>query len=280
MLLVGWPCSSHRDQGAADRPERREPGRRAHARALASHDEVETSTTCSPSSWARRHGRGQGEDAARPADRALSTRSTASSAAFERRSRRCAGCSSSPTSATERAGPCDAEQVALAARLRGSGFLNCVRSSAHAARVETEARCALAKRCAMQLRPDAFAAHPRAEARVVVLAAAHLADARHHARGALREVLLEPLAGTAGSPPRAGAARCRMRRVAPAAGGGLEDALDLGLVDERDDRRDAHADRHAGVAPASRSCAGADAARRRAARGCGRASASSEVTET
>ena len=33
--------------------------------------------------------------------------------------------------------------------------------------------------------------------------------------------------------------------LAPGRGGGLEDALELRLVDERDDRRDAHADRHA-----------------------------------
>ena len=53
--------------------------------------------------------------------------------------------------------------------------------------------------------------------------------------------------------------------------GGFEDALDLRLVDERDDRRDAHAHRHAGARPAPRSCAAAGAARRRAARGCARA---------
>jgi hypothetical protein len=39
-------------------------------------------------------------------------------------------------------------------------------------------------------------------------------------------------------------ARCRTPS-SPGGRGGLEDALDLGLVDERDDRRDAHADRHA-----------------------------------
>ncbi len=81
---------------------------------------------------------------------------------------------------------------------------------------------------------------------VVVLAAAHLAHPGHDPCGAVGEVLVEPaledrihFPGQAQDDAERRGRACRRGR--------LEDALDLRLVDERDDRRDAHAHRHAGA---------------------------------
>ena len=59
--------------------------------------------------------------------------------------------------------------------------------------VQAQAGAGLVEALAQQFGPHALPRHARAEARVVVAAAAHLAHARHDARGALGEVLLQPL---------------------------------------------------------------------------------------
>src|SRR5436190_630102 len=58
--------------------------------------------------------------------------------------------------------------------------------------VEAEATLGLGQPLRDELGPHAYAAHAGAERRVVVLAAAHVADAAHHARGAVRKMLVEP----------------------------------------------------------------------------------------
>ena len=93
----------------------------------------------------------------------------------------------------------------------------------------------------------ALAAHAHAEPRLVVLAAADLADDAHHVRRAQRVMRREPVAEERrdlerqpqhrpGGVPRSG----RRRR--------LEDRLEVAVGELRDHRRDVDAHRHAGVA--------------------------------
>src|SRR5690606_36403294 len=97
-----------------------------------------------------------------------------------------------------------------------------------------------------QFRPYAFAFHPRAERRVVILAAAHVLDAVHHALRAIGKMRLQPLPEQRADFPwqaqhdEAGADDAGF-------GDGGEDAFEIGFGDEGNHRRDADADRNAGV---------------------------------
>eukprot|EP01136_Pigoraptor_vietnamica_P033088 Opistho-1_new@95607 len=104
--------------------------------------------------------------------------------------------------------------------------------------VEAQARAGLVEALADQVGPDTTALHALRVVGVVVLAAAHLLHARHHAQGAVRVVQVQPLAEhrtqlerqaqhRVGGAPRAGLPR------------GFEHLLHV-VVDERDLRRHAH----------------------------------------
>ena len=98
---------------------------------------------------------------------------------------------------------------------------------------------------ANEVREEPLAGHARAEARVVVPAAAHLVQARHDVRGLERDVRARARPGRCPSPPRAAARSVQLAQDAPAAGRGLEDRLELVVREEGDDRRDVHADGNA-----------------------------------
>ena len=190
-----------------------------------------------------------------------------------------AGCSSSPTSPTERRAVASAQpnRSLWPSGSAAAACMNCVRSSS------TRSRSRPKRASPWQALRSSWAQTPSPCMRelkvgVVVLAAAHLAHPGHDARGAIGKVLVEPALEERVHFP--GQAQDDAERRARAGRrGGFEDALDLRLVDERDDRRDAHAHRHAGPASASivrrRRCgAAARGSRMRASAG------SSEVTET
>src|SRR5262245_63078989 len=117
------------------------------------------------------------------------------------RFRSCAGASSSPTTPIEWRALVDArvsapscarlEQRCLPRLRRRPAELREVEFETHA--VETQLRTGLVEALADHLRPDAGAGHARAEARVVVFAASHLAHPSHHALGLVGDVLLQPL---------------------------------------------------------------------------------------
>src|SRR6266478_8181793 len=91
------------------------------------------------------------------------------------------------------------------------------------------------------------ARHALAERGVIVLAAAGLANQRENMALAVREIGLQPLAEEVAhlkrQPQQHVAGRLR-----PTGGGSFENALDLRVVDRRDDRRDHHGGRNAGRA--------------------------------
>src|SRR5256885_15989693 len=101
-----------------------------------------------------------------------SKRSTASRKACGMRFLSCAGFSSSPTCATDRA----SEQLLLRARSTRRDELSEIELDARA--IQSQPRHLLREALVQQLCPDALAFHACPPARVVVLAAAHLADAR------------------------------------------------------------------------------------------------------
>ena len=151
------------------------------------------------------------------------------------------------------------EQARLRGTRRGWRRLEARQVQLDALAVQAQAGAGLVEALTQQLRPDALPGHARAEARVVVAATAHFAHTGHDARRTLGEVLLQPpLEQRAHLPGQAqhhaeGTTRTGSRSR-------LKDAFELGLVEERDHRRDAHAHRHAGHAPASRcNAAGAEA---------------------
>ena len=144
-----------------------------------------------PADGRRRDGGGQGEDAAAPRHWRWSRRSTRRAGLSRRLPARCAGCSSSPTWPTERRDAQPNRSACPSARRQRLPELREVELDG-VRRSRPKRRLGLREPLREQLRPDALAAHARRERRVVVLAAAHLADARHDARGAIGKVLVEP----------------------------------------------------------------------------------------
>ncbi len=100
---------------------------------------------------------------------------------------------------------------------------------------QTQPVCCLAKALAQQFSPHATAGHALPELAVVVSAAAHLADAGHHPRGALGKVLLQPLLKQRVHFPGQ-ADDDAEGRAGASLGSGFQDVFELRFVQEWDHR--------------------------------------------
>src|SRR5450830_720323 len=104
----------------------------------------------------------------------------------------------------------------------------------------------LVKTLTNQIRPDALTTHARRKIRVVVFAAAHLADAIHHAIGAIGKMRQQPLLKQGIELPRqaqhgiTGAMRTRVSSS-------RDDAFQFRFVDKGNNRCNADADRNTGI---------------------------------